>query len=666
MEATKQIAHVWIPMSDGVRLAARIWLPKEDPAEPLPAILEYIPYRKNDATMERDAQIHPYFAAHGYASVRVDLRGSGDSEGLMLDEYLVQEQDDALEVLQWLAVQPWCSGRVGMIGKSWGGFNGLQIAARRPSQLHAVISVCSTDDRYADDVHYIGGCVLASDMLSWASTMLAANARPPDPAIVGDRWREMWFERLEETPPYIETWLEHQRRDAFWQHGSVCEDFSAIACPVYMVGGWNDAYTSAIPRFLESYQGPRKGLIGPWAHVYPQDAIPGPSIGFLQECLRFWDHWLKDRDTGVMDEPMLRVWMQEPVEPRPFYEERPGRWVAEPIWPPIDPQTLRLQLGVDGLTPLAEEVVLRDVRSDERSGIDAGSWIGWGRDTDWATDQRGEDSLAMTFDSAPLESDLEVLGFVDVRLRIASDRPSAFVCVRLCEVDDEGRSTLITRGILNLTHRNGHLEPAVMTPGRFEDIDVRMKVIGHRFGAGHRLRIAITPTYWPWVWPSPTPVRLTVEGGAASWITLPVRSERPEDAKLTPFEEPAVAPPPDVKRLPAATPTRTITTDVGSRRTTIVNDFDFFGCRRLPDGLEYSEQAQDRFAITQGEPLSAEATSEWEMRVGRGNWQTRVRTYSTMVSTTSAFVVSNTVHAYEGSQRVFTSTRTVEVPRDHV
>ena len=294
---------------------------------PVPAILEYIPYRKNDATVERDAQIHPYFARHGYASVRVDIRGSGDSDGLLRDEYLPQELDDAVEVLAWLERQPWCSGAVGMIGKSWGGFNSLQVAALGPPQLRAVISVCSTDDRYRDDVHYIGGCVLASDMLSWASTMLAYNARPPDPWVVGDGWREAWLERLSETPRFIDAWLSHQRRDDFWRHGSVCEDYDAIGCPVYMVGGWADAYTDAILRFLAGYRGPRKGLIGPWPHAYPHDAVPGPAIGFLQECIRWWDHWLRGESTGIMDEPMLRAWMQEPVEPRPFHAVRPGRWV---------------------------------------------------------------------------------------------------------------------------------------------------------------------------------------------------------------------------------------------------------------------------------------------------------------------------------------------------
>src|SRR2546421_2239637 len=341
------VENEWLPLSDGTRLAARMWLPADAAHRPVPALLEYLPYRKRDFMRGRDGPMHYYFAGHGYASIRVDIRGAGDSEGLTFDEYTERELDDAVAVITWLAAQPWCNGSVGMFGISWGGFNSLQVAARRPPALKAIITVASTDDRYADDVHYMGGCLLAVDMLSWASIMLGFNARPPDPAVVGERWREQWLERLERTPPFVEAWLAHQRRDAYWKHGSVCEDYAAIECPVYAVGGWTDAYTNAIPRLLERLTAPRKGLIGPWAHGYPHFARPGPQIGFLQEMLRWWDYWLKGIDTGVMDEPTLRAWMTESVKPASHHEALPGRWVAEPSWPPpeITPQRLFLTDG---------------------------------------------------------------------------------------------------------------------------------------------------------------------------------------------------------------------------------------------------------------------------------------------------------------------------------
>ena len=246
----RTIDHIWIPLADGTRLGARIWLPEDAESDPVPAILEYIPYRKGDGTAPRDEPRHAYVAGHGYAVLRVDLRGSGESDGLLHDEYLPQEQEDALEVLRWIAAQPWCTGAIGMFGISWGGFNGLQVAAHAPPELKAVISLMSTDDRYADDVHYRGGSVLALEMLSWGASMLSFNAIAPDPEVAGPGWREAWLERIENVEPYEYEWLRHQRRDDYWKQGSVCEDFGAIECPVYAIGGWADGYTDAVFRLV--------------------------------------------------------------------------------------------------------------------------------------------------------------------------------------------------------------------------------------------------------------------------------------------------------------------------------------------------------------------------------------------------------------------------------
>jgi pimeloyl-ACP methyl ester carboxylesterase len=307
--------NIWITLSDGCRLAARLWLPDGAARTPVPAVLEYIPYRKRDGTRARDEPMHGYFAAHGYAALRVDMRGSGESEGHLADEYLKQEQDDALEVIAWIARQAWCSGAVGIQGKSWGGFNGLQIAARRPPALKAVISTFSTDNRYTDDIHYMGGCLL-NDNLWWGSIMLAYQSRPIDPQIAGPEWRERWLRRIEELPFFPALWLAHQRYDAYWKHGSICEDFAAIECPVLAIGGWADAYTNAVPRLLEGLKVPRLGIIGPWGHIYPHDGVPGPAIGYLQEAVRWWDQWLKGRDTGIMNEPMWRTPWLPPARAR--------------------------------------------------------------------------------------------------------------------------------------------------------------------------------------------------------------------------------------------------------------------------------------------------------------------------------------------------------------
>ena len=423
------ISHVWIPMSDGCRLAARIWLPEDAGDDPVPAVMEYVPYRKNDGLVLRDAPIHAYFAGSGYASVRVDTRGSGDSDGILEDEYLPLEQTDGVEVIKWLAAQPWCTGKVGIIGKSWGGFNGLQIAALAPPELGAVISVASTDDRYADDVHYMGGCMLASNMLQWASVMLAYNARPPDPAVVGDSWREIWLDRMERTPPFVEAWVSHQRRDEFWKQGSVCEDYSAITCPVYMVGGWTDAYRNAILRFLEGYPGPCKGLIGPWAHVYPESGAPGPAIGFLQEAVRWWDCHLKGIENGIMDEPKLRAYMADSIRSEPGRTYWPGRWLATEGWPASEVETRTYGLSgggklsgsgtPDGGTPAGagppdgaagpeRELTIRGAQAP---GADPGTWGGHGGPVDNPSDQRPEDGQSLCFDTEVLTEPVEILGF---------------------------------------------------------------------------------------------------------------------------------------------------------------------------------------------------------------------------------------------------------------
>src|SRR5690625_4703982 len=307
-QGVETVEHLLIPMADGAQLAARLWLPENADRVPVPAILEYIPYRKRDLTRDRDDINHAYFAGHGYACLRVDLRGSGESDGVLTDEYTETELADAEAVIAWLAEQPWCNGRVGMMGISWGGFNSLQLAARRPPALRAIISDCASDDIYSDNMHYMGGCLLG-DHLSEATVMFAFNSLPPDPALVGERWRPMWFNRLQGSGLWLEKWLRPQRRNDYWKRASVCEDYSAVGCPVLAVGGWADGYTNAIFRLMEHLEVPRKALIGPWGHRYPHLGIPGPTVGFLQEALRWWDYWLKDQATGIMNEPMLQVWM---------------------------------------------------------------------------------------------------------------------------------------------------------------------------------------------------------------------------------------------------------------------------------------------------------------------------------------------------------------------
>ncbi len=664
----KEIENTWITMPDGCRLAARIWMPQDAARTPVPAILEYIPYRKRDFTRGRDEPMHRYFAGHGYAVLRVDVRGSGDSDGILVDEYVQQEQDDAVEVIRWIAAQPWCNGAVGMMGKSWGGFNSLQVAALQPPALKAIITVCSTDDRYADDAHYMGGCLL-DENLTWGSVLLTFNAYPPDPEVVGARWRRMWLERLEHAVLFPEAWLRHQRRDAYWKHGSVCEAFDRIRCPVYAIGGWADAYTNAIPRLLAGLLVPRKGLVGPWAHVYPHNGIPGPAIGFLQEALRWWDQWLKGMETGIMAEPMYRVWMQESLPPRAYYATRPGRWVAEATWPSPRIAWHPLYLNEGRLDDREQPESNVSLRSPQTIGMAGGDWCGFGEEGEMSTDQRDEDARSLAFDSGPLHDRLEILGAPVAALELTVDKPSALLAVRLNDVAPDGASTRVTYGLFNLTHRESHEYPTPLEPGKRYAVRVQLNDIAHAFPAGHRLRLAISTCYWPVAWPSPEPATLTLHAGA-SVLNLPVRPSRAEDDALPPFARVEAAPSDVESALGVRTARRSVERDDARLETiyTIASDEgdNLTRVRVEPIQLDIAQRSLKRYIIRDDDPLSAQAEVEHITMLRRNDWSTRIETHTRLTSSSDVFRLHATLDAYEQGTRIFSKRWDRSVPRDLV
>ena len=633
--AVRVIEHASIPLKDGTILAARIWLPEDAEQNPVPAILEYLPYRKRDGTYERDALTHPYLAGHGYAGVRVDIRGSGESDGLLSDEYAKQEQDDALEIIAWLAAQPWCSGAVGMMGISWGGFNVLQVAARRPPALKAIVTICSTDDRYADDVHYMGGAKLTAGF-GWASFFFGAMCHPPDPALVGDRWRAMWLKRLENLPLFLEIWTRHQRRDAYWRHGSVCEDFAAIQCPVYAVGGWTDGYTNAIPRLLERLVVPRKGLIGPWAHAYPHFALPGPQIGFLQEMLRWWDHWLKGVETGVMDEPMLRAWMTDSMKPATHHETLPGRWVAEASWPPLERTSHRLFLTDDGLGDERAPLAARTLCSPQTVGRQAGEWCPFGRGHDQAGDQREDDERSLVFETAVLDQPIEILGAAILTLDVASDKPIANLAARLCDVHPSGESLRVSYGVQNLTHRDSHETPSPLAPGQRYQVRIQLNDAGAVFPAGHRVRLALSTTYWPMIWPAPETATLTVFDGT---LDLPARPTQLVDS-LPPLPGPETATP---------------------ERPTVIRP----GLVRIDRiGLELGTEGKFAVDLKDDDPLSASIEMQRTQTIQRDTWQVRIETAMRLSCTRDAFLLRASLRAWEGDREVCHREWDKSIPRD--
>jgi putative CocE/NonD family hydrolase len=662
---TKLLDPEFITLSDGIQLAARIWLPEDAEQNPVPAILEYLPYRRQDGTADRDAMTHAYFAGHGYACVRVDMRGSGDSEGILLGEYLKQEQDDALEIIDWIVSQAWCSGPVGMIGISWGGFNGLQIAARKPPALKAIVSICSTDDRYADDIHYMGGCLL-NDNAAWNAYMFSINTTPPDPTMVGDKWRDLWLGRLQGSGLWLEDWLEHQTRDDFFKHGSVCENYDDIEAAVYAVGGWADGYSNAVFRLLDNLRAPCKGLVGPWAHKYPHFAEPGPAIGFLQECIRWWDYWLKGKDTGIMNEPLLRCWMEDSVPPRTYYRERPGRWVAEAAWPSANISPTTFYLNRDGLGETAGATTHLDISSPLNVGLMAGQWCPHGLDPDLAGDQRNETGGSLVFDSERLSAGMEILGAPIIELDLSCDRPQGMVAVCLSEVLPDGAATRVSYGLLNLSHRDSHEFPERLEPGKDYRVRIQLNDAGHRFEAGNRIRVAISSSYWPIAWPSPEKTTLSITA-ATSLISLPVRPQNADDNKLAAFAEPECSALLDktVHRKPDYS--WRIEQDMVTGQF-IVNQWFDEGRTTYNEhnGWTVESTHDEYFTIHPDDPTSARLEITWTELYERDNWQISSRTHTVVTSTPTHFVLEARLEAREGDEIVHTQTWDRKFERNQV
>lgn len=647
--------HVLIPLSDGRNLSARIWRPVD--AGPLPVILEYLPYRKRDGTAVRDALNHPWLAGHGYVCARVDIAGTGESEGLFDDEYSEQELSDGVEVINWLAEQNWCSGSVGMTGISWGGFNGLQLAARAPEPLKAVVSICSTVDRYADDIHFKGGCLLGENA-GWASTVFGWFGLPPDPAIQGEAWRDIWLRRLETTPFLGAEWLRHQTRDDYWKHGSVCEDFSAIKAAVLAVGGWHDGYRNTISRLVEGLEAPVKGIVGPWDHHYPHFARPAPAIGFLQEMKRWYDRWLKDEPNGVEADPAYRAYVMDGVAPAIDYDHRPGRWIVEQTWPARTYATRRLYLTNDGLFE-KEGVCEIEAAPDLLCGGGAGEYFAFGFGPgELPDDQRVDDEKALALDGLPVEAALDIVGAPRVHLTLAADQPKAQIAIRLSDVAPDGAATLITHGFLNLRQRLGPEEMVAVTPDMAFEIEVELDHCAYRLLEGHAFRLSISSSYWPFIWPEPDLTRLTIYGGE---VSIPLRPLASGDEWT--FDPPEAATPLPIQTLSEGKESKDVTSDPITGETLIRIFSDSGENEDQSTGLISSMVRGETWRITPDDPLSARSDFEWSRTMRRGEWSVRVDASLSQWADAKQFHIEATLTAYEGVTKVFEKTFSERVPR---
>lgn len=646
---------------------------------------------------------------HGFAVVRVDIRGSGDSEGHYHGEYLSQEQADCMHVLNWIAGQPWCTGSIGMYGKSWGGFNGLQMASLRPALLKSVVSLYSTDDRYATDVHYQGGAIVAYQMLSWSSVMFSYDARPPNPNTVRGkqdcsreehvttvaRVRDVWRERLDaSTGPSVQEWMAHPLRDEYWQHGSAgaigVDGQDTIAIPTLLIGGMADGYTDTVFRMLanqpEAQRGTWRALVGPWGHDWPDSAAPGPNIGYLQELVQWWSATLKNDDPFarnlVASTPLLRTFIHDlppPIPPEggvPGSLHRKGRWLAMDrfatsasgssaaagTWPgcfekEAEYMRLRLHGSTEALLPETTTALNHDAtvrhRGQPLHGSKSGDWLGWGVSggDDGPDEQSVDDGLSLTLTSAPLADDMILVGFPSLRATVAVDQPVATLNVRLTAVMPEGASWLLSRGTLNLNHVPGtnHAESRAIVPDEPLEVDLDLASVSVRVPAGCRLRLALSPYNWPLIWPAPGPAtELSLLPGGVLSLPLASTSATVEWQPARDFLKPLLGPacPTDDVR-PAGQTARFFTQEPGSGVQTLTVTENGGLLRLLPRNVCFGEDTKSTYTL---DPRASETVGAGALATISRRYETRYDVGDGMVWRTLIVTNSEMADSTDGAQ----------------
>jgi len=682
-EHAVEIRHdVRIRVRDGVELSANLFLPvprADAPEERFPAILEMIPYRKDDWRYPSDVARGTYLAERGFALCRLDVRGTGSSGGVALDEYTEAETLDGHDAVEWLAAQPWCNGNVGMWGISYGGFTAIQVAALRPPHLRAIVPMYATDDRYTDDVHHIGGCATVSELSQYAVSQVAMNALPPRPAYGGPGWKAAWRERLEATPIWLFEWARQQRDGPYWRCGSLAPDYGRIDAAILHIGGWMDGYVDPVLRMQERcVNAPRRAIVGNWVHELPDSAYPGPTMDWLRELVRFFDHWLKGIDNGVMGEPGLTYFRREYTPPEAFPKLLNGSWQAEPVLP-VARMVERVFYFAPGDTSADDPggVPLQGRLTDEpprSAGADAFSHhpttgtraaLSWGAGSPpngLSRDLRPDEAWGPTYTSAPLEEPLDILGFPAAVLHISASAPVAHVVVRLADVAPDGASAQVTAGILNLTHRRSHGEPEPLEPGRVYDVRVALRAAGYRFLPGHRVRLSIASAYWPVIWPSPGECELTVHRGpsAPSRLILPAL---PSPSAVAPAALKTDAPALPEVGTGTADPPRWLTTEDVIDGTITVTTRDA-GTTVLPDGTSLFTSESLEMTAFEREPGRGRFANECVYRLRQDGAEVEVVANGVTVAELDRFDMEVRLEVRLDGRPFFERTQHESIPRD--
>jgi putative CocE/NonD family hydrolase len=684
---------VRVPVRDGLELSANLWLPAPGAGAPdapvgrVPAILEMIPYGKDNWRRNADVARGEWFAARGFALCRLDIRGTGSSPGVAFDEYTADETRDGYDAVEWLADQPWCSGRVAMWGISYGGFTAIQVAKLRPPHLAAIVPFYATDDRYLDDVHYRGGCVTGTELSQYAVSQVAMNAMPPDPAFRGPGWRDEWRARLERTPIWLFEWLRRQTDGPYWRQGSLAPEYDALEVPLLQVGGWNDSYVDPVLRMHERcIRSPRRSLVGNWVHSWPHDAFPGPGLDELHEVVRFLEHWLSDFDNGVEEEPAFTWFEREWALPEPFPATWPGRWRATTSFP--HPATDELAWVLEGgdepgrgrLCATAHEVTTTDAATDAAADAGPGvdvlrhratvgttgslSWGAGGEPNGLARDARPDDARSLAYTSAPLEDGLSILGFPVAVLHVSSTMAVATVACRLMDVAPDGLPHQVAAGVLNLTHRDSDADPQPLEAGTIYEVRIPLRASGYRFARGHRLRLVVSTASWPVVWPSPFAGELQVHRGSAtpSRLVLPVvpAAGGPGDVPPPPFK----LTPPDVRAVGGGSeepPTWQVVEDVLAGSVTVISRE--AGTTELDDGRSLYTSERLELTASDADPAHATFDASVVYRWREHSFETEIRSRAGLRSDAEAFDLAVELEVDVDGERFHERRQEERIPR---
>ena len=530
------IREVMIPMPDGIQLAADLYMPADIPAgEHLPVLLEYTPYRKNDSRGSK-YRMYTYFVKRGYVVARVDIRGTGNSQGRTIPyEYSEIELSDGDAVIAWLAKQDWSNGNVGMFGISWGGFNSIQMAVRKPPALKAFVALMATEDLYQEDVHYMDGIIHID---SWMMSHDLSNAMPGAPEF---RLDEDWLRNRFEVEPSIFTYMREQRDGSFWDRASARDKYEQIQIPGYYIGGWYDGYRDSPPRMLEHVKAPVKAMIGPWDHYYPHNAWPAPQVEWRHEAVRWFDQWLKGIDTGILDEPRFAVYVRDWHPPGPGVDEIPGHWRWEEGWPIERSVTKTFYARRDhGLSSSPSAQATHSLKYKPSVGLAGGGPVMW-----WGNippDQQSMDDYSLIYDSHPLDSPLEILGMPRAILKVSADVSRANWVVRICDVAPDGSVTQVGGAAFNGTHRKSAREPEDLIPGKVFPLEIEMHFTSWVFPKGHRIRFAINNAQWPMLWPTPYQMTTTLAIGGVEGARVELPVVPPADRPVPKFKLPEEGP----------------------------------------------------------------------------------------------------------------------------